>query len=128
MLQLQIVSGKQAGFLWEARRFPIQVGRSPECDLQLEEEGVWPRHFRITADAANGFALTADSEAVVMLNQAPVASARLRNGDYITAGAVKLAFRLAPTRQSSLRLRESFVVGLIAAVCLGQVAIVLWLW
>lgn len=128
MLQLQIVSGKQAGLLWGARRFPVLVGRSPECDLRLEEDGVWAQHFQITSDPESGFSLTADPDAVVMVNQLPVASIRLKNGDFITAGAVKISFRLSPTKQSSLRLREVFVASLIAAVSLGQIAIVLWLW
>ena len=128
MLQLQIVSGKQAGLLWEARRFPVRVGRSAECDLCLEEAGVWAEHFQITSDPVTGFTLQPERDAVVMVNQARVETARLRNGDFITAGAVKISFRLSATRQRGLRLREWFVGGLIAAVCLGQLAIIRWLW
>jgi predicted component of type VI protein secretion system len=127
MLQLQIISGKQAGLLWEARRFPVQIGRAPQCDLCLEEDGVWAEHFQLNSDPEAGFSLTAQPGAAVMVNQSPVQSARLRNGDFITAGAVKIAFRLAPTRQRGLRLREWSVWTLIAGVSLGQIALIAWM-
>lgn len=62
-----------------------------------------------------------------MVNQTPVQTARLRNGDIITAGAVKLSFRLAPTNQRGLRLRETLAWGLIIGVSLGQLALIGWL-
>jgi pSer/pThr/pTyr-binding forkhead associated (FHA) protein len=127
MVQFQILSGKQAGLLWEARRFPVRVGRAAGNDLQLEDEGVWDEHFQITVDSETGFSLTAHPGAMVALNQTPVPTARLRNGDLITAGAAKLSFRLSETRQSSLRLREALVWALVVGVSLGQFALIAWL-
>jgi predicted component of type VI protein secretion system len=127
MVQFQILSGKQAGLLWEARRFPVRVGRAAGNDLQLEDEGVWDEHFQITVDSETGFNLTAHPGAIVALNQAPVPTARLRNGDLITVGAAKLSFRLSGTRQSSLRLREALVWALVVGVSLGQLTLIAWL-
>lgn len=127
MLQLQIVSGKQAGLLWEARRFPVQVGRSTGCDLCLEDDGVWVEHFQLTSDPVVGFSLTAQPGALVMVNQTPVQTTRLRNGDFITAGAVKISFRLTSTNQRGLRLREAMAWGLIVGVSLIQFALISWL-
>lgn len=127
MIQLQILSGKTAGLLWEARRFPVKVGRSRENDLSLEDEGVWDEHFQITADPESGFTLAAHPGAIVAVNQTPAQTIRLRNGDLITAGAVKLAFRLSETRQASLRLREWLVWITITGVSLGQFVLIGWL-
>ncbi len=124
MVQFQIISGKQAGLLWEARRFPVRVGRGADMDLRLEDDGVWEEHFQISLDAQTGFHLTAASGVLLSVNQVPVPAARLRNSDIITAGAAQLSFRLSPTRQRSLRLREWLVWVLLVAVTLGQLALI----
>lgn len=127
MLQLQFLSGQQAGTLWSARRFPVRVGRSADNDLQLADAGVWDRHFELTLDKREGFILTAQPETIVTINQEPVRTARLRNGDSIELGAVRLGFRLGETRQPRLWLREWFVWTIIIAVSLGEIALVYWL-
>jgi pSer/pThr/pTyr-binding forkhead associated (FHA) protein len=127
VIQLQILSGKPAGVFWAARRFPVHVGRAAGNDLRLEEDGVWEEHFQLALNPPEGFVLTVKPGALVTVNQVPVQTSRLRNGDLITVGAVKLCFRLSETRQPSLRAREWFVWSLIAAVCLGQLALIAWL-
>ena len=124
MIQLKFLSGKQAGFLWETRRFPVQVGRSGDADLRLEDEGVWEQHFELNVDAETGFNLKTHPGAIISVNQAQVETARLRNGDIITAGAAQIAFRLSATQQRSLRLREWFVWTLLATVTIGQLILV----
>jgi predicted component of type VI protein secretion system len=120
MLQLEILTGKQAGFLWEPRRFPVCIGRGSSCDWQIEADGVWERHFEISVHSDSGFHLKALSDAALMVNQTPVREARLRNGDVLTAGAAKIAFRLSPAPQRSLRWREWSVWLLLAGVTVGQ--------
>jgi pSer/pThr/pTyr-binding forkhead associated (FHA) protein len=127
MLQFEIISGRQAGLLWDSRRFPVRVGRGASCDLQIEAEGVWEQHFEITMNPATGFHLSVHPDAVVMVNQAPVTEARLNNGDVLTAGAAKLSFRLSPPRQRSLKLREWSVWLLLVGVTAGQILLVEWL-
>jgi len=127
LIQLQILSGKQAGSLWNARRFPVHVGRAAGSDLKLEDEGIWEEHFQLALSPAEGFMLSAHPGAIVTVNQSPVQTVRLRNGDLITAGSAKLCFRLADNRQRGLRLREWFVWTLIVGVCLSQVALIYWL-
>jgi len=127
VIQFQILSGKQAGVFWNARRFPVQVGRSVNSDLKLDDDGIWDEHFRITLNPAEGFTLSAHPGAIVTINQEAVESARLRNGDVITAGSAKLCFRLSDNGQRGLRLREWFVWALIVGVCLSQVALIYWL-
>jgi len=127
VIQLQILSGKQAGVSWDARRFPVRVGRSSRCDLRLEDDGVWEEHLQVALNPAEGFLLSVHPGALVTVNQTPVQTQRLRNGDLITAGSAKLCFRLGDNRQRGLRLREWLAWTLIVGVCLGQVALIYWL-
>jgi pSer/pThr/pTyr-binding forkhead associated (FHA) protein len=127
MLQLQILSGQQAGALWSARRFPVRVGRAPGNDLQLTEAGVWDQHFELAVNPQEGFILTAQPEAIVTVNHEPVRIARLRNGDSIEIGAARLCFRLGETRQQGLWPREWFVWTLVTFVSLGEITLVYWL-
>ena len=82
MIQLQILSGKQAGNRWIARRFPVRVGRDAGNDLKLEEDGVWDRHCEVAFDRKKGFVLTAQPKALLTVNSEPMAEPYvLRNGD-----------------------------------------------
>jgi len=127
MLQLQLLSGKSAGVVWAARRFPVHVGRASGNDLQLEDDGVWNEHFQVALNPAEGFVLTVQPGALVTVNQTPLMTTRLRNGDLITAGAAQLCFRLRETCQRGLWLREWLVWTLLVAVLLGEIALVGWL-
>lgn len=127
MLQLQILSGKQAGFLWETRRFPVRIGRAAGSDLQIEEDGVWDEHLRVELKTSEGFVITAHPGALVSVNQSPVETARLRNGDIITAGSARIAFRLSQTKQRGLKLREAFIWLTIAGITVAQLALIGWL-
>jgi predicted component of type VI protein secretion system len=127
MVQFQILSGRQAGVRWIARRFPVRVGRAAANDLRLEEEGVWDQHCVLNFDPAEGFILTAQSDALLTINHQPAQNGRLRNGDSIEMGSARLRFWLNESPQRSQRLREWFVWMFVVAVCLLQVALVYWL-
>ena len=127
MVQLQILSGKQAGTRWGARRFPVRIGRSTANDLQLEENGVWDEHLELTLDPAQGLLLTPRPGALVTVNRQAVQAIRLRNGDSIEIGSVQMRFWLAETRQRGLRIREWFVWTLVAVISFGEVTLIYWL-
>ena len=128
MIQFQILSGKQAGTRWVARRFPVRLGRETGSDLALEEDGVWDRHCELNFDPVQGIVLAVQPNALLTVNQKPVTTPhRLRNGDSIELGSVRLRFWLADPALRGSKLREWFVWTLIAAMCLGQVALVYWL-
>jgi hypothetical protein len=127
MVQFRILSGKKAGVLWIARRFPVRVGRAPGLDLQLEEEGVWDEHFRIELKGSKGFVLATTGEALTSVNGEPAREALLRNGDMVEAGAVKLQFWLAEARAGGLRTREVATWAGIVAVFLAQIGLLYWL-
>ncbi len=124
MIQLQILSGTMAGVTWTARHFPVHVGRAHSNDLCLPDPGVWDEHFTLNFDAHEGLVLTALTEALVTVNQQPVREIRLRNGDSIESGSVRLRFWIANPVQRSLRLHEAFIWLLIAGITFGQLVII----
>jgi predicted component of type VI protein secretion system len=126
MVQFKILSGKKAGSLWEARRFPVRIGRAATANLQIEEPGVWDQHLKVSVDA-EGFVLETQGSALASINGQPVQRAVLRNGDTIEMGSVKLQFWLSEARQRGQGVREAFVWGVIVLVCFAQIALVYWL-
>jgi pSer/pThr/pTyr-binding forkhead associated (FHA) protein len=127
MVQFQILSGKQAGNRWVARRFPVRIGRAAANDLRLEEEGIWDRHCEVNLDPATGFVLSVQSAAILTLNQEPVRNTSLRNGDSLELGSVKLRFWLADPVVRTFRMGEWFVWTLVTAIAVSEVTLICWL-
>jgi pSer/pThr/pTyr-binding forkhead associated (FHA) protein len=127
MVQLKILSGKKAGSSWDARRFPVRIGRSSDSDLQLEEAGVWDDHLKLCLDPTEGFLLETRENTSAGINGQPAQRSVLRNGDTIEIGSVKLQFWLSEARQRGQAIREVFVWTMIMAICLFQIALVYWL-
>ena len=127
MIQFKIRSGKKAGTNYMARRFPVRIGRNPESELQLEDDGVWDRHAQLDLDRSVGFVLSTRGDALTMVNGEPAQRAVLRNGDDVGLGAATMQFWLSDTTQRGLRFREVLTWIAIAAVSLCQVALIYWL-
>jgi pSer/pThr/pTyr-binding forkhead associated (FHA) protein len=127
MIQLNILSGKKAGTQTVARHFPFRIGRAAGSNLQLDDDGIWHQHLALEFQKQEGFKLATAPNALATVNNEPVQSKILRNGDTITIGSVKIQFWLATARQRGLRLREGFVWALLISVTLGQFALIYWL-
>jgi hypothetical protein len=127
MVQFKILSGKKAGSSWDARHFPVHIGRSANSDLQLEEAGVWDDHLKISLNAVEGFLVETQTSAFASINGQSIQHATLRNGDTIEIGSVKLRFWLSEAPQRGQTLREAFVWTVISLVCFAQIALVYWL-
>ena len=123
MIQLRILSGKMAGEIVFVRRFPFRVGRAPENELCLEDEGVWDHHLAIWCENQDGFVLTSAPDAFTAVNDEPQKEIRLRNGDLVSFGSAKLQFWLAPAKLRGLQLREAFVWLLLAGATLVQILV-----
>lgn len=126
MVELQIVSGKQAGTKWSARHFPFTVGRASQSDLKVEEPGVWDKHFEVRLERPNFILKTCD-KALITINGAPCDSATLKNGDLIEIGALKMRFGLTVAPQKPLHVRELLTWIALGALCLGQIFLIYWL-
>ena len=127
MVQLKILSGKKAGTVWAARRFPVRVGRATGADLRLEEDGIWDQHLVLRFQPEQGITAQTQGHALATLNGEPLESAEVRNGDVLELGTVKLQFWLSEAPQRSLTLREALTWAGIAAISLGQVGLIYWL-
>ena len=127
MIQLAILSGRQAGTRWVARRFPSRIGRTTQSDLCLDDAGVWDQHLQLEIRTGQGAVLSASPDAFTAVNGQQVQEAVLRNGDLIEIGSVRLLFGLSATRQSSLRLREAVTWFALGAIGFAQVALIYWL-
>lgn len=127
MVQIDILSGSKAGSQVVARRFPFRVGRNAQATLALEDGGVWDYHFELSVRPADGIVLTSAPEALTLVNGTRFQEARLRNGDLIEAGSVKLRFNLSHTTQRGLAFCETATWTALALLCFGQVALIYWL-
>jgi pSer/pThr/pTyr-binding forkhead associated (FHA) protein len=127
MVQLNILSGKAAGSQPVVRRFPFRIGRAPGNELKLDDDGVWDQHLALEFKKSEGFVLTTAPKALTTVNGNTVESIRLRNGDIITLGSVKMRFWLAAARQRGLRTREWLIWSIIAAVTTTQFVLIYWL-
>ena len=126
MIQLHILSGKQAGSDIVVRRFPFVIGRGT-AHLPLDDGGVWERHLQIDFERGTGFTFTTHAEASVVVNGGPAAGGLLRNGDLIELGSASLRVWLTRTEQRSLRWRESLTWTAMLFVLAGQGALIWWL-
>jgi pSer/pThr/pTyr-binding forkhead associated (FHA) protein len=127
MIQLNILSGKKAGTQTVARHFPFRIGRAAANNLQLDDDGVWDQHLALEFQKEEGFKLVTSPNALATVNNEPVQSKILRNGDTIAIGSAKIQFWLAAARQRGLRPREGFVWALLIFVTLGQFTLLYWL-
>jgi len=124
MIQLEILSGKMAGNRYGVRRFPLRIGRAPQAGLRLEDPGVWENHAEIGFERGNGYQARANGDALLRINGELLAASRLRAGDVLELGAVRIRFWLGAPTQRRLGLREFGTWLLIAAVILGQIVLI----
>lgn len=128
MIRLEILSGKAAGQVIMASRFPFRLGRAAPAELQLAEPGVWDLHCELEYRPGEGFWAKPLGEAQVRVDDVPVDdSIRLNNSAELTLGAARLRFSLADPVPRGLRLRETLTALLLGALVAGEVWLLLWL-
>jgi hypothetical protein len=76
----------------------VVLGRSKECDIQVEDANVSRRHAELRREGTTWWIVDLDSTNGTELNGRHVDRARLANGDTITLGATELVFGLGPGR------------------------------
>jgi predicted component of type VI protein secretion system len=127
VIQLQVLFGQQAGSDIAVRRFPFLIGRGPEAHLRLDDPGVWDRHLQIEFQRGEGFLFAAQSDALTLINSAPVQCGTLRNGDLIELGSARLRFWLARAQQKTLRVREVLTWTSLFLLFAAQIVLIGWL-
>ncbi|HUP87769.1 MAG TPA: FHA domain-containing protein [Longimicrobiales bacterium] len=121
MIQLQVISGKQAGSEIAPRRFPFVIGRAAEAQLKLHDPGVWDHHVEITYERREGFSFNTQPSATLLVNGERVESGKLRNGDLLQLGSVQVRFWLAPSKQKTMRVREALTWTALIALFGAQI-------
>jgi predicted component of type VI protein secretion system len=121
VIQLQVISGKQAGSEIVARRFPFVIGRGADAQLKLDDPGVWDRHAEITYERREGFFVKAQASATLLVNHERVETGKLRNGDTLELGSVLVRFWLARSEQKTMRVREALTWTALIALFGAQV-------
>jgi pSer/pThr/pTyr-binding forkhead associated (FHA) protein len=120
MIRLRILSGRQAGAERQISEFPCTVGRSKSDDIRVEDAGVWDKHLTITYEPGEGCSVSRNPRATALLNRGPLDEGRLRSGDELEIGAVRIRFRLSDPVQRDLRNRERLAWALIATLAVAQ--------
>ena len=124
MLQFRAVSGSKRATVWEAAAFPVLIGRAASAGIRLEEAGVWDQHAQVFFDAEEGFILNSGEGAVTRVNGEAVQQARLRNGDVIELGSVKLQCWLSEVKRQNLIWRERMVWAMLIIVTVLQLILI----
>ena len=127
MIQLQVLSGKQAGANIQACDFPFTIGRAADANARFSDAGVWDRHCEIHFRRGEGFQFKVQPDTTLLRNGEQMESGVLRNGDLLELGSVQLRFWLARTRQKGLRLREGLAWAAFGLLFVTQAAIIWWL-
>jgi pSer/pThr/pTyr-binding forkhead associated (FHA) protein len=127
MVQLKILSGSRKGAAHLAQEFPCVIGRAAGSQLRLEEAGIWEQHLKLALVYPDGFQLEVQPGAIASVNGQPCQQTRLRNGDVIELGSVKLQFWLGEVAQPALTTRERLTWCIIFLLLVFQLALVLWL-
>ena len=82
---------------------------------------MWDHHASLILDPDTpGFRINAGASALLLVNGEPSLTSRIRNGDILDLGNLRIACWLSPVRQRPLHLREAAVAVLIAAVFAAQ--------
>ncbi len=125
MVQLKVLTGSQAGTTRKLDCFPASIGRAASAAIQLQDAGVWDQHLALELDAEEGFFAKVSPDALASLNGQAFRREKLRNGDLLEMGAVKLQFWIDGAPQSNLAWRERFLWVFVLAIVAAE-AILLW--
>ena len=127
MIQLQVLSGKQAGASIQVCDFPFTIGRAADANARFSDAGVWDRHCEIHFRRGEGFAFKAQPDTTLLVNGEKRESGVLRNGDLLELGSVQLRFWLTRSEQKGLRSRERLTWAAFGLLFVAQAAIIWWL-
>jgi hypothetical protein len=105
-------------------RFPFVIGRGTDVTLRVEAPGVWDRHL-ILDWKPEGIIAMPGSGALATVNGHPFERHRIRSGDELTLGSVRVQFHLAPLQRRALVVWEAATWALIALVAVLQLVLVL---
>jgi pSer/pThr/pTyr-binding forkhead associated (FHA) protein len=92
------VEREQVVLTWDGRRQEIErrrvlIGRSKECDVQLEDPNVSRRHAELRQEGASYWIVDLDSTNGIEVNGRRLKRSKLEDGDRIVIGETEVTFR-----------------------------------
>lgn len=92
------VEPEVAVLAWDGQRRPVDrrrllIGRSKECDVQLEDPNVSRRHAELRQEGASYWIVDLDSTNGLEVNGRRLKRAKLEHGDRVTIGETDVVFR-----------------------------------
>jgi diguanylate cyclase (GGDEF)-like protein len=80
-------TGPAMGTRYVLNESPLIVGRSEDCDIRIADHSVSRRHARIEPDGQGGYrAVDLQSTNGTFVNNAPISTAPIKDGDYLRIG------------------------------------------
>jgi pSer/pThr/pTyr-binding forkhead associated (FHA) protein len=91
------VEREVAVLAWDGRRMRVDrrrvlLGRSRECDIQVEDPNVSRRHAELRQEGSSYWIVDLDSTNGVEVNGRRVKRAKLDSGDTFTVGSTEITF------------------------------------
>ena len=127
MVQVELLAGRKSTSSLVFPRFPVRVGRAPNCQLQLVDDGVWDDHALISLRPREGFFIAATSGGTVLINGESVHQGHLANGDIVTIGAAQFRFGFTAPPPKAMWPRELLTWAGLAGLCASQGLLIYWL-
>lgn len=124
MLQFRAIAGSSQNTVWEVATFPLAIGRAAGAGIRLEKAGVWDQHAEVVFDQEQGFVLNGHEGALTRINGETIQQARLRNGDVIEIGSVKLQCWLSNVKRQNLAWREILTWAVLIFVTVLQLILI----
>jgi hypothetical protein len=92
------VDAEPAALVWNGDRRELDkrrilIGRSRECDIQLEDANISRRHAEIRQEGATFWVVDLDSTNGVEVNGRRLKRAKLEDGDRLVMGSTEMTFR-----------------------------------
>ena len=94
----ELLDAEPAAVLWNGDRRELDkrrvlIGRSRECDVQLQDANVSRRHAEIRQEGATFWVVDLDSTNGIEVNGRRLKRAKLEDGDKLVMGSTELTFR-----------------------------------
>jgi hypothetical protein len=94
----ELLDAEPAALLWNGDRRELDkrrvlIGRSRDCDVQLEDANVSRRHAEIRQEGATFWVVDLDSTNGIEVNGRRLKRAKLEDGDKLVMGSTELTFR-----------------------------------
>jgi hypothetical protein len=108
-------------------RMPFVVGRGLGSSLSVEAPGVWERHLTFDLVRGEGLVVSVGPGAVAYVEGRTFDRHRVRNGDEMKAGTLRIRVSVGPPRRKRMTMGDWMVWGMLVGVFAVQMVVVWWM-